>query len=55
MSFAYLVSLLLLGSIAFALVREMSKTSPHPAGLRGTSGRAAGAWRCCRPRRWPPS
>src|SRR5262249_21007998 len=40
MSFAYLVSLLLLGSIAFALVREMSKASPRPAGLRG-SGRAA--------------
>ena len=35
MSFAYLVSLLLLGSIAFALVREMSKASPRPAGLRG--------------------
>jgi hypothetical protein len=27
MSFAYLVSLLLLGSIAFALVREMRKAS----------------------------
>ena len=35
MSFAYLVSLLLLGSIAFALVREMRKASPRPAGLRG--------------------
>jgi signal transduction histidine kinase len=35
MSFAYLVSLLLLGSIAFALVREMKKASPRPAGLRG--------------------
>jgi hypothetical protein len=35
MSFAYLVSLLMLGSIAFALVREMRKTSPRPAGLRG--------------------
>src|SRR5690348_8437147 len=35
MSFAYLVSLLLLGSIAFALVREMSKASPRPVGLRG--------------------
>ena len=35
MSFAYLVSLLLLGGIAFALVREMSKASPRPAGLRG--------------------
>src|SRR5690242_16490737 len=35
MSFSYLVSLLLLGSIAFALVREMRKASPRPAGLRG--------------------
>jgi signal transduction histidine kinase len=35
MSFAYFVSLLLLGSIAFALVREMRKASPSPAGLRG--------------------
>ena len=35
MSFAYLVSVLLLGGIAFALVREMSKASPRPAGLRG--------------------
>ena len=35
MSFAYLVSLLLLGSIAFALVREMRKANPRPAGLRG--------------------
>src|SRR5690348_16577094 len=35
MSFAYLVSLLLVGSIAFAVVREMSKASPRPAGLRG--------------------
>jgi hypothetical protein len=35
MSFAYLVSLLLLGSIAFALVREMRKASPRPVGLRG--------------------
>ncbi len=35
MSFAYLVSLLLLGSIAFALVREMKKASPRPVGLRG--------------------
>jgi signal transduction histidine kinase len=33
--FAYLVSLLLLGCIAFALVREMSKVTPRPAGLRG--------------------
>src|SRR5690349_12239425 len=35
MSFAYLVSLLLLGSIAFALVREMRKATPRPVGLRG--------------------
>jgi len=35
MSFAYLVSLLLLGSIAFAPAREMKKASPRPAGLRG--------------------
>ena len=35
MSFAYLVSLLLLGSIAFALIREMKKASPRPVGLRG--------------------
>ncbi len=35
MSFAYLVSLVLLGSIAFALVREMRKADPRPAGLRG--------------------
>ena len=34
-SFAYLVSLLLLGCIAFALVREMRKANPRPAGLRG--------------------
>ena len=33
--FAFLVSLLLLGCIAFALVREMSKVRPRPAGLRG--------------------
>src|SRR6516165_4330069 len=33
--FAFLVSLLLLGRIAFALVREMSKVRPRPAGLRG--------------------
>ena len=45
MSFAYLMSLLLLGSIAFALVREMRKANPRPAGRGGTSGRAAGA--CC--------
>ena len=35
MDFAFLVSVLLLGCIAFALVREMRKASPHPAGLRG--------------------
>ncbi len=35
MSFAYLVSVLLLGGIAFALVREMRKANPRPAGLRG--------------------
>ena len=35
MDFAFLVSILLLGSIAFALVREMRKASPRPAGLRG--------------------
>src|SRR5215472_1871149 len=34
MNFAFLASLLL-GCIAFALVREMSKASPRPAGLRG--------------------
>jgi DNA-binding NarL/FixJ family response regulator len=35
MDFAYVVTVLLLGCIAFALVREMRKTSPRPAGLRG--------------------
>jgi signal transduction histidine kinase len=35
MDFAYLMALLLLGCIAFALVREMRKASPRPAGLRG--------------------
>src|SRR5258707_2650558 len=35
MDFAFLVSVLLLGCIAFALVREMRKASPRPAGLRG--------------------
>jgi signal transduction histidine kinase len=35
MDFAYLVSLLLLGAIAFALVREMKKAAPSPGGLRG--------------------
>jgi hypothetical protein len=33
--FAILVSLLLLGCIGFALVREMSKVSPRPAGKLG--------------------
>ena len=54
MSFAYLVSLLLLGGIAFALVREMRKASPRPAGLRGHIRARGWAWRCCPPRRWPP-
>jgi signal transduction histidine kinase len=35
MDFVFLISILLLGSIAFALVREMRKASPRPAGLRG--------------------
>ena len=35
MDFAYMVTVLLLGCIAFALVREMRKASPRPAGLRG--------------------
>ena len=35
MDFAYVVTVLLLGSIAFALVREMRKANPRPAGLRG--------------------
>ena len=35
MDFADLVSLLLLGAIAFALVREMKKAAPSPGGLRG--------------------
>jgi hypothetical protein len=35
MDFAYVVTVLLLGCIAFALIREMRKTSPRPAGLRG--------------------
>ncbi len=35
MDFASGVSMLLLGCIAFAVVWEMSKTSPRPAGLRG--------------------
>jgi len=35
MDFAYLMAVLLLGCIAFALVREMRKASPRPAGLRG--------------------
>jgi len=35
MSFADLVSLLLLGSIAFALVHEMRKADPSPGGPRG--------------------
>ena len=35
MNFARLMAMLLLGCIAFALVREMRKASPRPAGLRG--------------------
>ena len=35
MDFAFVVTVLLLGCIAFALVREMQKASPRPAGLRG--------------------
>jgi hypothetical protein len=35
MDFAYLVSLLLLGVIAFALVHEMRKATPSPGDLRG--------------------
>ncbi len=35
MDFAFVVTVLLLGCIAFALVREMRKASPRPAGLRG--------------------
>ena len=35
MNFAFLVTVLLPGCIAFALVREMRKASPRPAGLRG--------------------
>ena len=41
MSFAYLVSLLLLGSIAFALVREMRKASP-PGPRHGPATRIGG-------------
>jgi signal transduction histidine kinase len=35
MDFARLMALLLLGCIAFALVREMRNANPRPAGLRG--------------------
>ena len=35
MVFAFLMAMLLLGCIAFALVREMRKASPRPAGLLG--------------------
>ena len=54
MDFAYLMAVLLLGCIAFALVREMRKASRVRLACGGTSGRAAGAWRCCQLRRWPP-
>jgi signal transduction histidine kinase len=35
MDFAYSMSMLLLGAIAFALVREMRKANPNPGGLPG--------------------
>jgi hypothetical protein len=50
MSFAYLMSLLLLGSIAFALIREMKRRARVRLACGGTSGRAAGACCCCRSR-----